>query len=572
MNVMPQQKSRECQAWAEVGHTDIQRAGAWGLVGCFLLLCAAVPLWQIAADWRDAWLRGEPYQSQAIASIRQWPDGLIPTGEQGGGLSGVVAANRHLLRCIEEYEDRLDDESRLGRWIRPPLQMVFSRWLGVGNEQVYVGKEGWLFYRADLDSLTGPGFLEPRQLARRATAGAEWQTPPQPDPRLAILDFKRQLDARGIELILMPIPVKPSVHPEQFSGRFADRDQALHNSSYRVFLREMEQAGVRIFDPTDLLIQRRHRTGEPQYLTVDTHWRPDAMEAVAEELAHILSEMGFRGRGATPSGSLSRQTRECQADGDIARMLDLPKDQIAFPPESVVLHQVLGGDGQFWRASEEADVMVLGDSFSNIYSLDALGWGESAGLVEHLAYYLGAPVDRLVRNDAGAFATRDMLRREMVRGRDRLAGKRVVVWQFVARELAAGDWRLIPLELGEPPPSRFVVPGPGESRIVTGTVRSVSSVPRPGTVPYRDHILAIHLVDLPDNGEAVVYLSSMVDNEWTQAARLRNGMDVTLRLRPWAEVAAQLDAINRSELDDWHLQLQDPWWGDWIGSSPDGIL
>lgn len=572
MNVMPQQKSRERQAWAEVSHTDIQRAGAWALVGFFLLLCTAVPLWQIAADWRDARLRGEPYQPQAIASIRQWPESLSPIIEERGALSGIVSANRHLLERIKEYEDRLDDESQLGRWIRPPLQMVFSRWLGVGNEKVYVGKDGWLFYRPDLDFLTGPGFLEPRQLAHRATTGAEWQTPPQPDPRPAILDFKRQLDERGIELILVPTPVKPSVHPEQFTTRLAGREQALHNPSYGDFLQEMKQAGVRVFDPADLLVQRRCRIGESQYLAVDTHWRPEAMETVAEALARMLSEMGFREGGAQLSGSLCRQTLDWQADGDIARMLDLPKDPIIFPPEFVVLNQVLGSDGQFWRASEEADVLVLGDSFSNIYSLDALGWGESAGLVEQLAYCLGAPVDRLVRNDAGAFATRDMLRREMAQGRDRLAGKRVVIWQFAARELAAGDWRLIPLELGEPSPTRFVVPASGESRVVTGTVRSVSSVPRPGTVPYRDHILSIHLVDLPDNGEAVVYLSSMVDNEWTQAARLRNGMNVTLRLRPWAEVAAQLDGINRSELDDWHLQLQEPCWGDWIGSPPDGIL
>jgi len=43
-----------------------------------------------------------------------------------------------------------------------------------------------------------------------------------------------------------------------------------------------------------------------------------------------------------------------------------------------------------------------------------------------------------------------MLAREMGGGVDRLAGKRVVVWQFAARELSAGDWRVIPL----PAPAR----------------------------------------------------------------------------------------------------------------------
>jgi hypothetical protein len=35
-----------------------------------------------------------------------------------------------------------------------------------------------------------------------------------------------------------------------------------------------------------------------------------------------------------------------------------------------------------------------------------------------------------------------MLAREVATGSDRLAGKRVVIWQFAARELVFGDWRL----------------------------------------------------------------------------------------------------------------------------------
>jgi alginate O-acetyltransferase complex protein AlgJ len=101
---------------------------------------------------------------------------------------------------------------------------------------------------------------------------------------------------------------------------------------------------------------------------------------------------------------------------------------------------VVQADGSPWRSSREADVLVLGDSFSNIYTLESLGWGTSAGFVEQLSYGLRRPVDRLVQNDQGAFATRAML------GRDsrRLDGKRVLVYQFAARELAFGDWQVIP--------------------------------------------------------------------------------------------------------------------------------
>ena len=120
-------------------------------------------------------------------------------------------------------------------------------------------------------------------------------------------------------------------------------------------------------------------------------------------------------------------------------MLDLPENQKRFVPETVTVRRILSTDGDPWRSSRDADVLVLGDSFANIYSLESMGWGTSAGLVEQLSYELRRPVDRLVQNDAGAYATRDMLQRA---GPERLAVKKVVIWQFAARELAFGDWKV----------------------------------------------------------------------------------------------------------------------------------
>ena len=67
-------------------------------------------------------------------------------------------------------------------------------------------------------------------MQRRAASGKEWQSPPRPDPRPAILDFQRQLAERGIRLVLMPTPVKPMIHPEQFVPDCADAP--LQNLSY----------------------------------------------------------------------------------------------------------------------------------------------------------------------------------------------------------------------------------------------------------------------------------------------------------------------------------------------------
>ena len=114
----------------------------------------------------------------------------------------------------------------------------------------------------------------------------------------------------------------------------------------------------------------------------------------------------------------------------------------SYPPESVWLRCVVNADGSGWRSSRDADVLVRGDSFSNIYSLESMGWGTSAGFVEQLSYALRRPINRIVQNDDGAFATRAILARDV----GRLKNTRVVVYQFAERELAFGDWKILPVD------------------------------------------------------------------------------------------------------------------------------
>jgi hypothetical protein len=318
---------------------------------------------------------------------------------------------------------------------------VLSGWLGAGNEQAYCGREGWLFYRLDVDYLTAPGFLDPARLARRAAEGDEWVPPPQPDPRAAIRQFARQLEARGITLVVMPTPVKPMIHPEKLARAFGGGGRALQNPSYVAGIADFRSSGALVFDPSDAMRAARDAAGRPQYLATDTHWRPESMEQVAGLLAGFVRQHVSLPASADPGHRSERQ--EVGAFGDLRRMLDLPAGASIYPSETVSIRRVLGPDGSPWRLARSADVLVLGDSFSNIYSLASMGWGESAGFVEQLSLALKRPVDRIVENDDGAFATRARLQRELASGADRLAGKRVVIYQFSARELAFGDWKLL---------------------------------------------------------------------------------------------------------------------------------
>ncbi len=336
----------------------------------------------------------------------------------------------------------------------------------------------------------------------------------QPDPVKAIVAFRDQLEAHGIELIAVPIPMKPGIEADKLSARAGESD-VLQNPSFSEFKARMQKEGVRVFDPAAVLAERKTAAANtPDYLKTDTHWRPETMEFVAARLAAFIQTTAI----ASPT-PLQASAKEVTSVGDIARMLKLPESQSVYHPETVTIHEVLA-DNARWRPSKTADILLLGDSFSNIFSLGALGWGESAGFAEHLSHALGGrPLDTILRNSDAAFATREMLSRELARGHDRLAGKKLVVWQFAARELAFGDWKMLEMKLGQTMPAKFFVPKAGESVVTNGTVDAISNVPRPGSVPYADHILALHLTELtPEGGErsdgleALVYIESMRDN------------------------------------------------------------
>ena len=238
-------------------------------------------------------------------------------------------------------------------------------------------------------------------------------------------------------------------------------------------------------------------------------------------------------------------------------MMQLPADQDLFPLQEVTIRQVLDPDGEPWQPVSDADVLLLGDSFMNIYSMAEMNWGEAAGLAEQLSFTMGRAVDRIAQNDAGAHATRQALALEIARGNNRLAGKCILIWQFAIRELAVGDWKRLPWNEVQPVqsgPSRSPAASDSGSLRVRGRIKAISRVPEPGSVPYRDAIVALHLTEVESlrgtapRPEVVVYLWGLRDNRLTHAARYRSGQSLTLNLTPWEQVQERYGRFTRVEL------------------------
>lgn len=355
---------------------------------------------------------------------------------------------RHLPtkeRC-ERYEQDLENMSYAKDWVQPRVQQWLSR-LRAGNDSAMIGRGDWLYYTPGVMSVLGPGFLEPDVLEGRLEAARDAQDePPQPDPRPAILEFQRALRRRGIALVLFPVPDKASLQPFELSGRRRSL-QVPRNPDYPRFVAELRAAGVLVFEPAQAVATPG---GPPLFLAQDTHWTPQFMHTVAEELATFVRRHVAL-PDPSPRPSWTAAPRRVTRVGDIVDMLELPQGQRTFRPHTETIEQIWDDKGALWEADEAADVLLLGDSFSNVFNAAPMGWGQSAGLPAHLALALGRELDLIAQNDSGAMATRQILSRALLNGEDRLAGKRVVIWEFASRELCVGDFRTMSYALGAAP-------------------------------------------------------------------------------------------------------------------------
>ncbi len=515
--------------------TSLNPATAWLLLIVFLLTLFSIP------------------GIQLIGGISS-PSVLQPMGfgpDPAMLLHHPFRFNRALLERAKTIEESLDHDSILTRLLLPHYQWIMTSAFNVGNEKAYCGQKGWIHYRPEFEYLTGAGFLEKN-----------------PKPLRAILDFHRELS--GIPLIVLPLPSKMGVDPGTFADSLRGVAAPLQNPSYHAFCETLIANGIQVFDVTPILFGADSHTN--QYLMTDTHWRPEAMESVAHVLAiYIQKHVNLP---IHPPPGFLRSISEAENSGDLAVLLQLPPWQKLFARERVQITKVLRSDGTPWQSDPSADILLLGDSYANVYSQAGLGWGESAGFSEQLSYYLARPIDRLAINSGGADATRRQLSDDLQRGIDHLKGKRVVIYEFADRELSSGFWKAYPLDRQRDNTKQFSSYSESLGGFqVKGRIVSMSPMPDPGKTPYRDCIVSIRLrVTQPQEffqtpskkADVLIYAWAMQDGILTKAAGYRIGHMVEVKIRAWQEVAALYESYQRTELDDEDAIDLPVFWGEGI--------
>jgi hypothetical protein len=339
-----------------------------------------------------------------------------------------VAMQAPTEKNLRDFESNLEESSWVAQAVRPRLrQWHFAALRDPGN-QVLMGRNGWLFYKPGVDYLVQSSDEASQDNGPVAAIAA-------------IVQFRDQLQRQGIKLLVVPVPGKASVYPDRLTGRNASSHSSLRSPTLDVIDRLREQ-GVETVD-LFAVFQRTRETEEREvdgamYLALDTHWSPRGVRIAAEAIAERIHRLEWLAPGEF---SYKRNAVETRRDGDIVRMMQLPKQHRFYKPEKVRCQQVVRQqDSLVYQDQPSSPVLLLGDSFSRIYQSDE---PSSAGLIAQLAYELGMPLTSII-NDGGAST---LVRQNLGRRPELLRGKKLVIWQFVERDIRFGTegWKSVPI-------------------------------------------------------------------------------------------------------------------------------
>ncbi|HEX3879123.1 MAG TPA: hypothetical protein VHW24_19200 [Bryobacteraceae bacterium] len=564
----------------ELASTEIGRRTAVVMTWFFIAMLAVVPISQAGLEFSQG------QAPQALKLFAPVSNAWIALWQ--GGLRKASAAFHPILtrQFLVSFQDDLEQKSGLKNFFQPRVQGILSGPLGYGNHQVVLGRGGWLFYQPGLNYATGPDITSKGTIQNtvRELSIQGGDHAPNPDARPALLELNRDLKEAGIRLIVMPVPDKAVMEPARLTSRL-DRStpvSAFENRGFARLVSGLRAQGVEVFDCSPA----ETSANDTRYLEQDTHWTPQFMEQTARALAQRIQLMAVLPKPAD-QGSMRLQQQRVTNLGDLVRMLKLKPDQSIFAPQTATIHQVVdAASGQPWKPDHLADLLLMGDSFVNIYSQPSLGWGRAAGFAEHLSYALDRPLDVIALDGGGSSSTRvELARRDNI---ERLAAKRIVIFEFAERDLLGQDWLPAPLPIAdlmaavrnrpeatipkltapaaESAVGRTVPHKPGytarnEELIVTARIVKTSQVPAPETAPYDDCLtylkLSIERIESGhyDKREIIVVFVAMRDHVLLPPARFAVGDRLRMKLIPMRRAGDEIQSMQRADnLDDLDLR------------------
>ncbi|MDU1798848.1 MAG: alginate O-acetyltransferase, partial [Pseudomonas aeruginosa] len=255
--------------------------------------------------------------------------------------------NGKLAHAFEAHYDKEFPIKRLGTNLWAALDYTLFH---EGRPGVVIGKDGWLFTDEEF---------------KPAPSGQQLE-----DNWALVRGVQRELNRRGVKLVLAVIPAKARLYPEHI-GR--EQPAALHDSLYQDFLARARAAGI---DSPDLLGSlRQAKDNGAVFLRTDTHWSPLGAETVAQRLGAEIRETHLLDVPA--QNFVTRVGEERTHKGDLLSFLPLDPlfDELLPPPEQLQQRtseaapalpggQQSGAGDDLFGDSQQPRLALVGTSYS----------------------------------------------------------------------------------------------------------------------------------------------------------------------------------------------------------------
>jgi len=309
---------------------------------------------------------------------------------------------------------------------------------------VVVGADGWLFLTRELRHVSVGEFW-----GQRAAEVSNAVRPDRADPLPAILDFHRQLEELGIELIIVPVPAKALVYPEAiYDGMTTPQNgpPPRMDDAHQEFYEILRKNGIKVIDMMPEFLAKRLEQEGPMYCRQDTHWSGRACVVTAQRIARELKTRPWYKSVGKKKFSWREEPAET-IKADLCRAL--PEE--SRPPQESLYLRYVGRPGSSGYKPVEPDraspVILLGDSHTLVFHAGRDMLAKGAGLADQLALELGFAVDLVGVRGSGATPARVNLYRRGRADDTYLSKKKVIVWCFSVREFTESlGWSKVPVK------------------------------------------------------------------------------------------------------------------------------
>jgi acetyltransferase AlgX (SGNH hydrolase-like protein) len=293
--------------------------------------------------------------------------------------------------------------------------------------------DGWFFLSSDIRFLSIGQFW-----GADATKVSRAHKPGSADPIPAIVDFHDQLKRRGIDLLLLPVPPKAAIYPEEILP-----DVDLHGETAAPFLArfydELRKREIDVVDLAPVFLQNRASEHGPVFCKTDSHWSGFGCVLAAQTITEKIREK----LAGQPRKNYAAEWKETTIKGDLG---DLAGPNTKKPePEKIAVRTISDKEtGAAINPDPNSPLLIIGDSHTLVFH-DFLA--EKSGLLDQLAYEIGFAPDLIGTRGSGATSVRVSLYRRARKDPDYLARKKVIVWCFAAREFTESDqgWDKVPV-------------------------------------------------------------------------------------------------------------------------------